>query len=319
MGRPDEPAPNTIVVEARAKINLFLRVLGRRDDGFHDLESLIVPIDLADRLEVHAVSDPTEFRTLSLSLEVTGEESLARGVPADESNLVLGAASALADRAQVRGFADIRLEKRIPPAAGLGGGSADAAATLKALNDLWACGLDVDALFAIAAAIGSDVPALLAGGAVFVAGRGERVEPVRMAGLNAALASFSFEVSTADAFRWWDEDDAPTGPDPAKILREADRRVMGERRGDLEAFGSLLYNDLEGPAVRQHPVIGDVKQQLLEAGAVAAVMSGSGPSVAALLPWEMQRLDHRAQEGIERTSGGPLMYVASEPFGSAEQ
>ena len=147
------------------KVNLFLRVVGRREDGYHDLDSLIVPVDLADRLEIHAAADPAEFHALSLSLEVIGDESLVRGVPADDSNLVLRAAAALAERTETRGFADITLEKRVPAAGGLGGGSADAAAALRALNDLWACGLDQDELLAVAAQVGSDLPALMVGGA----------------------------------------------------------------------------------------------------------------------------------------------------------
>ena len=111
----------TDIREARAKVNVFLRVMGRRADGFHDLETLIVPISLSDRLEVRADNNPAQFKTLSLSLEVSGDPQIIRGVPADESNLVLRAAAALAERAGVRGFADVSLEKRIPAAAGLGG------------------------------------------------------------------------------------------------------------------------------------------------------------------------------------------------------
>jgi 4-diphosphocytidyl-2-C-methyl-D-erythritol kinase len=311
----NEPRSNTVVVEAMAKVNLFLRVLGRRDDGYHDLETLVVPIDLADRLEIHAVYDRAEFGTLSLSLEVKGEAGLVRGVPVDESNLVLRAASALADRVQARGFAEIVLDKRVPAAAGLGGGSADAAATLKALNDLWGAGLGEADLLDVAQAVGSDVPALLAGGSVFVTGRGERLEPVRMAGLNLALATFSFGVATAEAFVWWDEDGASTGPEPAAILVEAERRMMAER-GDLASFAELLFNDLEPPVIARHAVIGEVKDRLLEGGALAVVMSGSGPSLAALLPWDVPRLAPDVEEGVQGAAGRPLRYVESEPLGS---
>jgi 4-diphosphocytidyl-2-C-methyl-D-erythritol kinase len=312
----NDPPPNTVAIEAKAKVNLFLRVLGRREDGYHDLETLVVPIDLADRLEIHAASDPAEFRTLSLSLDLEGEAEFVRGVPADETNLVLRAAHALADGGQVRGFADIVLEKRIPPAAGLGGGSADAAATLRALNELWQCGLTSDELQGIAAAVGSDAPALLAGGAVLASGRGERVAEVPMASLNLALATFSFGVATGEAFRWWDEDSASTGPDPAGILNEADRRVMGER-GSLVAFAELLYNDLERPVIARYPVIGEVKELLLRGGSVAVLMSGSGPSLVALLPWGVQRLPSDVEGEARELAGRPLRYVATEPFGSA--
>src|SRR5439155_21609646 len=139
-------------------------------------ETLIVRLSLADRLRINASADRRSFRTLALSLEMAGDPAIAPAVPVDQSNLVLMAAAALAERAQVRGFADIVLEKRIPAAAGLGGGSADAAATLEALNELWEVGLGPEALSSVAASIGADVPALLAPNAALARGRGERTE-----------------------------------------------------------------------------------------------------------------------------------------------
>lgn len=278
---------NTEVREARAKVNVFLRVVARRPDGFHDLETLIVPISLSDRLEIHAENDANQFRTLSLSLEVTGDPRIAGGVPTDDSNLVLRAAAALAERAGVRGFADVALEKRIPAAAGLGGGSADAAATLAALNDLWILRLEIDDLCEVAASVGSDVPALLAttisktkemagGTGALARGRGERAEPLAVPPFRWCLVTFPFGVRTADAFGWWDEDATGTGPDPEPVLKAA-------RNGDAEALGPLLFNDLEAPVMRRHPEVRRAKERLLDSGAVGAVMCGSGPTVAGLL------------------------------------
>jgi 4-diphosphocytidyl-2-C-methyl-D-erythritol kinase len=291
--------PDTRVVEARAKINLFLRVIGSRADGFHELETLVVPIELSDRLEVHAHADPSEFRTLALSLDVTGDPDLTRGVPVDESNLVLRAAGSLADFTGARGFADIVLEKRVPAAAGLGGGSADAAATLRALNELWACRLDDEGLLSVGQTVGSDVPAFLVGGAVLARGRGERVERVRVADLELAMVTFPFGVSTAEAFRWWDEEEGPTGPDPEPVLAAA-------AEGIAEALGTLIYNDLEDAVIRRRPAIAEAKERLLEAGAVGVTMCGSGPTLAALLPTDgrfepPEDLDVR----FIRTVGGP--------------
>jgi 4-diphosphocytidyl-2-C-methyl-D-erythritol kinase len=271
-----EVLPDTVRVRAPAKVNLFLRVLGRRPDGYHDLETLIAPIDLADRLEIHAHSDPSQFRTLALSLEVTGDPDRIRGVPVDESNLVLHAARSLAEAAEVRGFADITLEKLVPPAAGLGGGSSDAAATLRALNDLWDCGLDEDELRELGSTVGSDVPALISGSAVVARGRGERVEPLSMRSLGVALVMFPFGVSTADAFRWWDEDGGRTGPDPAEALSAA-------REGRIETLGPLLHNDLQDVVLRRFPAMREARDQMLQAGAAGVVMCGSGPTLAGLL------------------------------------
>ena len=269
--------PNTLVVDAPAKVNLFLRVLGRRPDGYHELQSAILPISLKDRLTIHAFADPGQFRTLSLSLSLSGDPALLRGVPAEDSNLALRAAMALADAVRPRGFADIALHKRIPAAAGLGGGSADAAATLLALNSLWGSVLDPPTLRTIGAGVGSDVPALMLGGAALVAGRGEQVQPIRVAPLRWALVTFAFGVSTAEAFRWWDEDSGGSGPDPEPVL-------LAARDGQPGALGSALYNDLEEPVMRRHPEVRRVKERLLEEGAAGAIMCGSGPTVAALLP-----------------------------------
>jgi 4-diphosphocytidyl-2-C-methyl-D-erythritol kinase len=135
-----------------------------------------------------------------------------------------------------------------------------------------------------------------------------------MDGLNLALATFDFGVSTGEAFCWWDEDGGSTGPDPAEILREADPGVIGRRGQDPNHFAELLYNDLEESVVRRHPIIGDVKDRLMAAGAVAAVMSGSGPSLVAVLPWQRRRLDREVEVDVERISGRSLLYVTSEPF-----
>src|SRR5205814_1209531 len=140
---------------------------------------------------------------------IVGDPDVVRPVPSDESNLMLRAAAELAERAGVRGFAEIELEKRVPTAAGLGGGSADAAATLRALNDLWGCGLGRRDLGLVASAVGSDVPALLEGRTVRIRGRGEVVEPADPVRAVFVLVPFDFGVRTADAYRWWDEDGGP--------------------------------------------------------------------------------------------------------------
>jgi 4-diphosphocytidyl-2-C-methyl-D-erythritol kinase len=294
-------ATKTRTVQAHAKINLFLRVLGARDDGYHDLETLIVPISLSDRLVIRADADPS-FRRLSLSLEVSGEADLVRHVPRDESNLVLRAAAGLARQTGVRGFADVTLEKVVPVGAGLGGGSADAAAVLGVLNELWRCGLGLEALRDVGAAVGSDVPALVMGGPVRAEGRGERVEPARVRPLSIVLVTFPFSVSTPDAFRWWDEEGS-TGPAPDGLLEAAG---SGD---DLEALGPLLFNDLEPLVIRRHPQVARAKAILLQGGALAAVMSGSGPSVVGLLPGGSDRLGPRAQEAIEDLTGRSPDYV----------
>jgi len=253
--------------EAYAKLNVFLRILGRREDGYHDLESLVLPISLADRVTARPAD--------TLRVQVKGAEELTGAVPAGGLNLALVAALALADACRGAGGADIEIEKRIPVAGGLGGGSADAAATLIVLNELWDCGLDPEALIDIGAKVGSDVPAMLAREPVLVRGRGEWIEPVPVPTLWWVVVTFGFGIRSPDAYRWWDEDRGGTGPDPAPLLAAA-------AKGEPGSLGPLLFNDLEGPVSARHPEIAEARERLLSAGALGAVMSGSGLSVAGL-------------------------------------
>jgi len=260
-----------IVRHAHAKVNIFLRVAGRRPDGYHDLESLVLPLSLADTVTVRPAD--------SLRVEVRGPERLTDAVSAGGMNLALVAALALGDACAARG-ALVEIDKRIPVAAGLGGGSADAAATLHALNELWGCGLDTEVLLDLGSRIGSDVPALLVGGPVLMSGRGERIEPVTVAPMWLVVVPLDFATRSPDAYRWWDEDGGPSSGDPAALLSAAER-------GDVGELGRSLFNDLEAPVVARHPEIEAVERSLVEAGALGAVMSGSGPTVVALARSEL--------------------------------
>jgi 4-diphosphocytidyl-2-C-methyl-D-erythritol kinase len=252
---------------AFAKVNVFLRVLAAREDGYHDLESLVVPISLADDVTVRAGE--------SLRVEVRGAPELEGDASAGGLNLALVAALTLADACPDAGGALVEIDKRIPVAAGLGGGSADAAATLSALNELWGCGLDPATLLEVGEGIGSDVPAMLVGGPVLMSGRGELLAPAEVASFWWVVVHLDFGVRSPDAYRWWDEEGDKPGPDPEPLLDAA-------AAGDAEALGPMLFNDLEQPVVRRHPEIGRAKARLLGQGALGAVMSGSGSSVAGL-------------------------------------
>jgi 4-diphosphocytidyl-2-C-methyl-D-erythritol kinase len=258
--------PGEIRRDAHAKINVFLRVLGRREDGYHELESLVLPISLADRITVRTAD--------RLTVSVSGPEALTGAVPAGGLNLALVAALALGDACE-GGGATIEIDKQIPVAAGLGGGSADAAAALSALNELWGCDLDPATLTEIGARVGSDVPALLAGEPVLMHGRGELLAPASVAPTSWVVVPLAFGVRSPDAYRWWDEGGAPSGPDPEALLAAA-------ATGDAVSLGTLLFNDLEVPVSARHPEIAEATRALLAAGALGAVMSGSGSSVAGL-------------------------------------
>jgi 4-diphosphocytidyl-2-C-methyl-D-erythritol kinase len=264
-------ADAVVVRHAHAKLNVFLRVGRLRSDGYHDLESLVLPLSLADTVTVR----PADV----LRVDVRGPERLTDAVAAGGMNLALVAALALGDACGGRG-AVVDIDKRIPVAAGLGGGSADAAATLHALNDLWACGLDLETLLDIGARIGSDVPALLVGGPVIVSGRGERIEAASVATAWWVVVPLDFPTRSPDAYRWWDEDGGSSSEHPGALLEAAEH-------GDAGELGRLLFNDLEGPVVRRHPQIADIRRRLVAAGALGAVMSGSGPTVVGLARSEL--------------------------------
>jgi len=277
----------TIRRDAHAKVNLFLRVLSTREDGYHEIESLVVPISLADRVVVRPAEE--------LRVEIVGEPALSPG----GINLALVAALALADACAEAGGALVEIEKRIPVAGGLGGGSADAAATLLALNELWGCEVDAATLEQIGERIGSDVPAMLSRKSVLMAGRGERLAPAEVPPFHWVLVRLGFGVRSPDAYRWWDEDGAGTGPDPDALLAAA-------TAGDAEALGPLLFNDLERPVAVRHPEIGEATRGLIESGALGAIMSGSGSSVIGLARDEAHARELAAGfDGAEPVVGPP--------------
>ncbi len=284
-----------VTVKAHAKINVFLRVLGRRPDGFHDLETLLVPLDLHDVVTAEPGAG-------GLSLAVTGP--LGAHVPSGEENLAMVAARALADAAGLASAsAHLAIDKRVPVAAGMGGGSADAAAALRALDRLWGTALEPSALLEVAARVGSDVPALLAGGAVFAAGRGERVHPVHVQATSWVVKPLGFAVRTPDAYAWWDAE-GTTGPDAGALIAAAET-------GNDELLGHALFNDLQAPVVAHHPEIAATIATFIEAGALGAVMTGSGPTVVALAT-HLAHADRLAQ-------AVPGSFVASGPPVAAPQ
>ncbi|MGH2629930.1 MAG: 4-(cytidine 5'-diphospho)-2-C-methyl-D-erythritol kinase [Actinomycetota bacterium] len=264
--------PRVVTRRAHAKINVFLRVLDRRVDGFHDIESVVVPISLHDVVTVATGGG----RPSTVDMDVHG---VWVSEPVGERENIVSAAT---ERFLSAAFPDpdgrpaprITVGKWIPVAAGLGGGSADAAATLHALNELFGCGWPADALAELGAEIGSDVPGMLAGDPVLITGRGERLVPVHAATTWWVVKPFRFPVAAADAYGWWD--DAPaTGPDPGVLIAALET-------GDVGLLGDALFNDLQPAVVTRHPEVGETIAAFMEAGALGAAMSGSGPTVAAL-------------------------------------
>lgn len=255
----------SVSLPAFAKINLDLRILGTRPDGFHDLKTVFQSLSLFDNVTVTARRGP---------LTVTCDEP---DIPTDQRNLVWKAASLLhrvsTGKTTPPRDITIDLRKRVPSEAGLGGGSANAAMTLLALNALWKLDLDLASLTRIGARLGADVPYFLVGGTALGLGRGDDIYPLAdMPPVHVVILRPGFGVSTADAYRWYDEE-------TRRPLKEPIPRPVPP---GWPAWSATLRNDLEVPVVRHHPAIGRIRQSLLDAGAAFAAMSGSGSAVFGL-------------------------------------
>lgn len=249
-----------LTIRARAKVNLGLEVLGRRPDGYHELLTCLSAIDLADRVTLQATGE---------GIEVACD---APGVPTSSDNLAWRAADALRRAVATGAGVRIAIAKAIPVAAGLGGGSADAAAVLVGLNRLWGAGLSRARLHALAVTLGMDVPFFLGEGPVLAAGRGERLRPVR-AGRPVPLVVVNpgFPLATREVYGRIEPEDMSRGTRVRALVRALP--------GGPRAIAPRLVNALEAAAARLWPGLGGVKAALLEAGALGAVMSGSGPTV----------------------------------------
>jgi 4-diphosphocytidyl-2-C-methyl-D-erythritol kinase len=268
---------------AYAKVNLDLRVLGTRADGYHELRTVFQSIALHDTL---------------LCVERPGPLALkcrTAGVPLDSTNLVWRAASALWTAMGRQGEpADvtISIRKEIPLGAGLGGGSADAASALQVLARIWG-GAPLALVRDVAGTIGADVPYFLAGGTALGLGRGEEIYPlVDLPTHWIVVAQPPYGVSTAEAYAWYDEDRAAGHREP----REPQILPV-----PWPTRAAQMVNDLEPPVVRRHPEIGTLKTLLREAGAVAAAMSGSGSAVFGL--FRTQAAARRAVKAVSGTGG----------------
>jgi 4-diphosphocytidyl-2-C-methyl-D-erythritol kinase len=252
-------------------VNLALEVLGRRADGYHEIVTVMQGVELSDRVVLEE-AEALELRTT------------APAIPTDASNLALRAAIVLREAAGVARGARITLDKRIPVAAGLGGGSTDAAATLLGLNRLWNLRWPIARLGEAAVQLGMDVPFFLRGGAGLATGRGEKLRRIPGMALALVLVNPRYASSTVEAY----------GRVTAAMYTDGARaRTLAAalRSKRLERVAGSLYNALEGAVAPAQPEIGRMKAALLSAGALGASMSGSGPTVFGIA----RSLDHARQ------------------------
>ncbi len=296
-GAGTPPAPDARVeVAAPAKINLALLVGPRRSDGYREISSPMLPVTLADLVTARPAPDGAG---LAVECEV------APG----EDNLVARAVHELERRLDRRFDVRLTITKRVPAAAGLGGGSSDAVAAIVAVERLFGLELPVSLLYEVAGAVGSDVPFFLWPGPQLAMGRGTVLKEIALPGpLHIVLALPGLAVATADAYRWFGE--RPSAPPTP----EAERRAFVERTQTLYAaltaarrprdLVAVVANDLEGPVVERHPAIGQFTERLRRAGAFAAAMSGSGSSVFGLFASAAS-----AQRALAALAPTPALYV----------
>lgn len=280
MAEPILPGPPVVRVRAPAKINLTLRVGRPRADGFHPLATVYQAVSLYEEVTA-GPADPGVIDIL-----VLGEG--ADQVPTDDHNLAHRAARLLAARIGEPLGVTLRIDKSVPVAAGLAGGSADAAATLVACSALWGLGLDHQDLLPLAAELGSDVPFALLGGTAVGSGRGESVAPALARGnYHWVLAFADGGLSTPAVYRRYDEL-GPTPPDPFAVPPAL---MNALRNGDAEQLGRELINDLQAPALDLMPPLRKLVAAADEYRALGVIVSGSGPTVAFLTASEPDAVD----------------------------
>lgn len=263
-----------LLVKAPAKINLSLDVLHKRNDGYHEVEMIMTTIDLADRLEL-TLLEQDEIKIISHN----------RFVPDDQRNLAYQAALLLKERFHVKKGVSMIIEKTIPVAAGLAGGSSDAAAVLRGLNKLWELGLTLEELAEIGAEIGSDVSFCVFGGTALATGRGEIITSLPAAPTCWVILAKPFiGVSTADVYRRFNLNGV-NHPKTNEMIRAI-------KTSNYEMVCGLMGNVLEDVTFHLHPEVAQIKEQMKRFGADAVLMSGSGPTVFGLVRHDsrMQRI-----------------------------
>lgn len=249
-------------IETFAKINLTLDVSSKRPDGYHDLQTVMQSISLSDRVTIHELDEPGIRLVCSAPV-----------IPTDQRNTAYRAAERFLTAAGLDVGLSIIIDKRIPIAAGLAGGSSDAAGVLAALDTLYPDCLDRDTLFAIASAVGADVPFCLAGGTIYCTGIGDILTPLKpLTGWPLLLIKAPFGLSTPEVFRRFDSGSVEKRPDHEAFLPAVEQ-------ADWAAMAAAAGNALESVAFAIHPQLLTIKSQLAASGALLAQMSGSGPTL----------------------------------------
>jgi 4-diphosphocytidyl-2-C-methyl-D-erythritol kinase len=264
-------------INCPAKLNLYLDVLGSRTDGFHELETLLVPVRVCDQLRWKDSPDTRAKPSLRIRAKPHLGSATGESLSSGEDNLVCRAVKRLADSAGCQPRGTFELIKRIPMQAGLGGGSSNGAAALLLANAAWGIGYSHSRLSELAAEIGSDVPFFLSGGAAVCRGRGEQVEAVSaLPRMHFVIVKPPASLSTAKVFDQWDRQYNPVGAEKRSGAGRLPALIEVLRRGALAQAGQGMLNTLEAAAGAISPWIGRLRQAFSEQGLCGSMMTGSG-------------------------------------------
>ncbi|MFJ3029367.1 4-(cytidine 5'-diphospho)-2-C-methyl-D-erythritol kinase [Curtobacterium sp. NPDC087080] len=301
-------APTRVRVRAPGKINVFLSVGALQDDGYHDVATAYQAVSLYEDVTAEPADD--------FSVRFTGPIDTS-AVPTDDSNLAIRAARLVAEAAGHRGGVRLTIEKQVPVAGGMGGGSADAAATLLACDTLWGTALGRDELLRLAARLGADVPFAFAGGTAVGTGRGDELSPALAKGeFHWVLALSDDGLSTPAVYRALDEHReryrADIRPAPTTPVVEANV-LQALRAGNADLLADCLHNDLQAPAMRLQPGLAATIEVGEKAGALAGIVSGSGPTVAFLVADR----DAALEVQVELSAAGLVALRATGPVHGA--
>jgi 4-diphosphocytidyl-2-C-methyl-D-erythritol kinase len=260
----------TLIKQSPCKVNLLLNTLARRPDGFHDLETIMHPIGIYDEVTFLKATNDIQLTCSNTSL------------PTDLRNLVFRAAALFLEKSNLNQGVRLHLEKKIPVAAGLGGGSGNAATTLMGLNELFGGPLGPDELLLLGAALGSDVPFFLQHKPALATGRGEKIQPLgffpALRGAAILLVHPGFGISSAWAYQQLERFPAIVNGRPGR----AQELISQLQTTDLKTAGAHFYNSLEAPALEKYPLLAIFQEFFRENGAAATLMSGSGSTTFAL-------------------------------------
>ena len=290
---------------APAKINLSLDVLGEREDGYHLLRMIMQTVSLYDEIELNKLNTST-VPTVHCTVPIVQP---AIHIPTDDSNLAVRAAKLLMDEFDIREPLEICLTKRIPDAAGLAGGSADAAAVLRGVNKLFGLGLSQKELMTRAVRLGADVPFCVLGGTALAAGIGEELtELPTMPPCHILIAKPGIEVSTQFVYTNYRDERVKQRPETEDLIRNLSA-------GDLDGLAGGLCNVLESVTIPAHPVIREIKEKMRSLGAKGALMSGSGPTVFGIFEDGARAAD--ARMSLEESGLSAVTFLVT-PCGNEE-